>query len=152
MSQEENIKQELITKFGIPEANFRLPRERRIFVEVGQEIFPAVFDYAVRQLKFCHLCTMTGLDDGDKLSVIYHLAQDRSIMINIKTSVPKDNPKLMSVTSYFSSADAYERELADLLGFKVEGLPPGNRYPLTDDWPRDQFPLRKDWKTPATKV
>jgi NADH-quinone oxidoreductase subunit C len=33
----------------------------------------------------------------------------------------------------------------DLFGFKVEGLAMGNRYPLTDDWPRDAFPLRKDY-------
>jgi Ni,Fe-hydrogenase III component G len=50
------------------------------------------------------------------------------------------------VTDRFPSAHIYERELIDLLGAKVEGLPPGNRYPLTDDWPKDQYPLRKDWK------
>jgi Ni,Fe-hydrogenase III component G len=94
---------------------------------------------------------MTGLDEQDKLSVIYHIAQDRNIMINIKTSVPKDNPRLRTVTSYFPSADAYERELVDLLGVQVEGLPPGNRYPLPDDWPKGQFPLRKDWKPSETK-
>jgi Ni,Fe-hydrogenase III component G len=33
----------------------------------------------------------------------------------------------------------------------VEGLPAGNRYPLTDDWPADQFPLRKDWKPDSAK-
>jgi membrane-bound hydrogenase subunit beta len=151
MSQEENIKQDLIAKFGLPEASFRIPRERRIFVEVGPEKLPAVFDHVVRQLKFCHLCTITGFDDGDKLSIMYHIAQDRNIIINIKTSVPKDNPKLKTVTSYFPSADAYEREVIDLLGFQIEGLPPGNRYPLTDDWPKGQYPLRKDWKYSETK-
>ena len=39
-----------------------------------------------------------------------------------------------------------ERELMDLLGAKVEGLPAGKRYPLSDDWPTDEYPLRKDWK------
>ena len=46
----------------------------------------------------------------------------------------------------FPAAHIYERELVDLLGAKVEGLPPGNRYPLPDDWPEVQYPLRKDWK------
>ncbi|MDD5432403.1 MAG: NADH-quinone oxidoreductase subunit C, partial [Candidatus Omnitrophica bacterium] len=54
-----------------------------------------------------------------------------------------------SVISYFPGAEIYEREVVDLFGAKVEGLPPGNRYPLTDDWPTDQFPLRKDWKPSA---
>jgi Ni,Fe-hydrogenase III component G len=33
----------------------------------------------------------------------------------------------------------------DLLGIKVEGLPEGRRYPLPDNWPQGQYPLRKDW-------
>ena len=32
-----------------------------------------------------------------------------------------------------------------MLGIKVEGLVPGRRYPLPDDWPKGQYPLRKDW-------
>ena len=150
MSQEENIKQDLVGKFGLTDENIRITRERRIFLEASQEKFMPLFEHAVKELKFCHLLMITGLDEQDKLSFIYHVAQDRNIILNIKTSVPKDNPKLKSVTSYFSSADAYERELVDLLGAQVEGLPPGNRYPLTDDWPKDQFPLRKDWKPPVT--
>ena len=46
----------------------------------------------------------------------------------------------------YAGAQVYERELVDLFGAQVEGLPPGNRYPLTDDWPTDEHPLRKDWK------
>jgi Ni,Fe-hydrogenase III component G len=38
--------------------------------------------------------------------------------------------------------------MMDLFGMQVEGLPPGNRYPLPDDWPPNQYPLRKDWKLP----
>jgi membrane-bound hydrogenase subunit beta len=50
------------------------------------------------------------------------------------------------VTGMFPAADCYERELVDLLGFEVQGLPPGNRYPLPDGWPDGQHPLLKDWK------
>ncbi|MDD5679724.1 MAG: NADH-quinone oxidoreductase subunit C, partial [Candidatus Omnitrophica bacterium] len=60
--------------------------------------------------------------------------------------IPRENPAVKTVTEYFHAADAYERELTDLLGIKVEGLPPGHRYPLPDNWPAGQYPLRKDWK------
>ena len=46
----------------------------------------------------------------------------------------------------FPAAEIYERELIDLLGAKVAGLPEGKRYPLPDDWPAGEYPLRKDWK------
>ncbi len=146
MSAEEKIKQDLINKFRFIENNIKVQRERRIFLEVKYENFMEIFEYAVRQFKFSHLCTITGLDEQDKLSFIYHLAQDSGILLNIKTSVPKSNPVLKTVTPYFSGADIYEREVVDLLGVKVEGLPEGNRYPLPDNWPAGQYPLRKDWK------
>jgi Ni,Fe-hydrogenase III component G len=92
------------------------------------------------------LCAITGLDEGQNLSVVYHLAKDDGTVLNLKTSVDKNNPVIRTITDSFSSAEVYERELVDLLGFKVEGLSKGNRYPLTDDWPKDEYPLRKDWK------
>jgi membrane-bound hydrogenase subunit beta len=38
-----------------------------------------------------------------------------------------------------------------LLGAQVEGLPQSSRYPLPDNWPKGQFPLRKDWKAEMLK-
>ena len=96
--------------------------------------------------KFPFLCTITGLDNGATLGAMYHLARESGVMLNLSVNVPKENPVLQTVSGYFPAADAYEREMNDLLGTDVQGLPPGNRYPLPDDWPKDQHPLRKDWK------
>jgi Ni,Fe-hydrogenase III component G len=65
--------------------------------------------------------------------------------LNLTVAVPKENPVLQTVMGYFPPAETYERELIDLLGMKVEGLPPGSRYPLPEGWPEGQYPLRKDW-------
>jgi Ni,Fe-hydrogenase III component G len=46
----------------------------------------------------------------------------------------------------------YEKELESMLGFHVEGLPRGRRYPVAEDWPEDVFPLRKDWPPKAAPV
>ena len=147
MSNEEKIKQDLTAKFPYLENAIKVARQRRIFLESDYNNFAQIFEFAVKQLKFIHLCTITGLDDQDKLGVIYHLSQDGGIMLNVKTSVPKQNPVLKTVIPLFPGAEIYERELVDLFGAKIQGLPEGNRYPLTDDWPTDQFPLRKDWKS-----
>ncbi|HBC86215.1 MAG TPA: proton-conducting membrane transporter [Lentisphaeria bacterium] len=146
MSKEETIQQELIKNFGFLEGKFRIPRERRIFLDVPADRFMDVFDYTVKKMNFNYLCIISGLDEGENLSFIYHLALNYSIILNIKISVPKSNPSIKTITGYFPSADLYERELEDLLGAKVEGLAKGRRYPLPDDWPIGQYPLRKDWK------
>ena len=145
MSEENAIKSQLVEKFGFLN-EMTIPRPRRIFADVPLGKFSEVFDYAVKQMKFSILCTITGLDEGATLGFIYHLARPSGIVLNLHTKAPKEKPVIKTVTSYFPAADAYERELVDLLGAKVEGLPEGNRYPLPDGWPAGQYPLRKDWK------
>lgn len=145
MIAEEDIKQRLLSKFALPEEAVRVTRRRRIFLDVNQDIFQEAFDYAVKELKFPILLTITGLDLQDRFGIIYHLAQETGIILNVKTTIPRDNPALKTITPIFANADIYERELTDLLGIKIEGLQPGNRYPLPDGWPENQYPLRKDW-------
>jgi Ni,Fe-hydrogenase III component G len=130
----------------MPEESVAVLRARRISCQVEYSRFAEAFGILTKDLKFNSLCAITGLDEADKLSVIYHIAREDGTVLNLKTSVDKADPVLRSVTEVFPSADVYERELVDLLGFKVEGLLKGNRYPLTDDWPLDEHPLRKDWK------
>ena len=69
------------------------------------------------------MCMITGLDEGENLSFIYHLAHFNGIMIDLKTYAPKNNPVIKTVTDTFPGSDLYERELVDLLGAKIEGLP-----------------------------
>ncbi len=147
MSEEEKIKEELTGKFNFLTDKVSIKRARRLFLEVNMEKFSEVFDHAVRSLGFSMLSTITGLDEGERFGLIYHLASETGVLLNIKTSIPKEDPILQTVTGYFPSAEMYEREMADLLGMNVKGLPKGSRYPLPDDWPADQYPLRKGWKS-----
>jgi Ni,Fe-hydrogenase III component G len=132
-------------KFSLPEAAVKVQRPTRLWVEVDQTGFPAVFDGLVRSMGFSILCTITGLDLGADLGIIYHVAQDGGIVANVKTRCAKGS-SIRTVTPYFPGAENYERELIDLLGAKVEGLPPGPRYPLPDGWPEGEHPLLKDWQ------
>lgn len=145
MAFEEEIRAELARTFDLGDA-IRVARERRLFVEVPSSKFRSIFEYAVRNMSFKFLCTITGQDEGENLTFMYHLSRVDGTMLNIKTSAPKTKPEIRSVTDIFPGAVFYERELVDLLGAIVEALPHGHRYPLTDNWPKDQHPLRKDWK------
>ena len=143
---EEKIKQELEDKFSYLKEAVTIKRKGRIFAQVPLDKFDEVFAYAVKQMRFLALSAITGLDRGDSFEVIYHLNQEGKILLNLSVSLNKENPAVNTVTSYCPSADIYERELMDLLGIKVSGLASGHRYPLTDDWPKGEYPLRKDWK------
>lgn len=146
MEKEVNAKKSLIEKFGLLEEKFVIPRERRIFVEIPQDVFMDVCRFAAGELGFDSLCTITGLDMGEDFQFIYHLADKNGIVLNLKFNVPKANPVIESVTPIFNGAIFYEKELKDMFGAIVEGLTKeGRRYPLPDWFPEDQYPLRKDW-------
>lgn len=144
--KEESLKQSLLSSFPFLEGRIAVQRERRVWVEIDYPRFREVFDLVSGELGFGSLCIITGLDEGEELGFIYHLASEGGIVIGLHTRAPKSKPSIATVTDVFPSAHIYERELIDLFGAEVEGLPPGNRYPLTDDWPQGQYPLRKDWK------
>ncbi|HOX23992.1 MAG TPA: NADH-quinone oxidoreductase subunit C, partial [Elusimicrobiales bacterium] len=94
--------------------------------------------------------TITGLDEGSNFAALYHVVSG-GIVLSLRALVPAASPVLPTVSDLFPGDEDFERELVDLFGFKVEGLKEGRRYPLPDDWPANQYPLRKSWKglTPA---
>lgn len=146
MTNAEKIKKYLSEQYGISTEQIRVARERRIFLETPYDQFRRVLECAVNDLEFRHLCTISGLDEGESLAFYYHLSRVDGIVLNLKTRVPKANPILQTIADIFPGGIIYERELVDLFGARVEGLPEGNRYPLPDNWPAGQYPLRKDWK------
>jgi membrane-bound hydrogenase subunit beta len=146
MSSEQQIGSDLVKAFPYLQDKVRTPRVRRIFVDVPADRFAEVFEYLYGKAGFTILCTITGLDLGSSLGVLYHMAQESGTVLTVAIAVPKEAPVIQTVTRTFPAADAYEREMVDLLGMQVEGLTPGNRYPLPDGWPTDQHPLRKDWR------
>ena len=125
---------------------------RSIFLDVPGEIFMDVLRYAVSSLGFDHLCTITGLDNGTEFEFLYHIANADGILMSLKLKAAKDNPVISSVLPIFTGATFYELELEGLLGVKVDGLPEGRQYPLPDNWPKGQYPLRKDWVSDTRKI
>jgi len=146
--QEDIIKDKLESRFDYLKGAVSVPRISRLSVDLRKENLNEVLDYFIHELGFKKLYTITGLDLGDSLELIYHLDSGRNLIINVKVRLERENPHINAVIPYFLNADIYERELVDLLGVNVDGLPKGNRYPLPDNWPQGQYPLRKDWPLP----
>ncbi|MCX5680611.1 MAG: NADH-quinone oxidoreductase subunit C, partial [Candidatus Omnitrophica bacterium] len=114
VSQDE-ILQNLLKKFPFLEGKIRAPRARRIFSDDITANFDEVFNYAVKDLEFSILLTITGLDEGQRLTFIYHVARVDGNILSIKISAPKSDPIIKTIIPKFFGADIYERELVDLL-------------------------------------
>ncbi len=131
--------------------NVNISRERRVFGEVSvTELVGTV--QALKEFGMINIGAITGLDVGDRFEVVYHLYNNDGVLLSLKTSVSRENPHVPTVTDVFPGVFMYERELIDLFGILVDGTPHNRRYPLPEDWPDGEYPLRKDWKgLPAKK-
>ena len=145
LEKEEKIKAQLEAKFGGDISEMTIQRRNRVWFEIKTERLPELAEF-MHAGGYDHLATITGFDGGETLGANYHLT-DTHDMVTVRARSPRANPHLPTVTGVFPGAVPYERELEDLFGIKIDGLAPGRRYPLPDDFPAGQHPLRKDWKT-----
>lgn len=82
--------------------------------------------------------------EGGKMTEDDELPQDQKCWITVKTLIPANDPSFPSVTRLVPAAVWYEREAFDMFGLVAVGLPDPRRLVLSDDWPEDLHPMRKD--------
>ena len=69
---------------------------------------------------------------------------DEKCFISVKALIPADDPTYPSVTPFVMACVWYEREAYDMFGLVAEGLDDKRRLVLSDDWPENLYPLRKN--------
>jgi len=146
---EEEVLQKISEKFGEKILEAKVIGKRRAYVKVPPEAYKEVVRYVVNDLGLSFLSCLTGLDRGDSLEVVAHIGY--SLCVLVKTSIPKENPEIDSITDVIPAANIYEREAHDLLGIKFKGHPNLKRVFLPEDWPQGVYPLRKDYSPEQPK-
>ncbi|MFQ6063960.1 MAG: NADH-quinone oxidoreductase subunit C [Candidatus Bathyarchaeia archaeon] len=145
IAEETRIVRKMKDAIGEDILEVRIPRPHRIFVHVNKDAFKKVIRYLTQKANFTHISTITGVDLGEEIEAIYHLSHDGRIEVSLKVRVPKDDPALPTVTDINPGAILYEREVHDLLGITFEEHPDLSPLVLPEGWPRDVYPLRKEW-------
>lgn len=132
----ERLKDELI--------EVKAPKARRVFARVQPAAFRRAARLAIEELGFSHLSTITGIDLGGEIEVLYHLAKENSVELTMGTKIPKEKGSLMTISDIMPNAAFYERESHEMLGIKFEGLEDESHLLLPDGWPSGVYPLRKE--------
>ncbi len=120
------------------------PARRRLFLKVAPRDLVSVTTRLRDAYGVVFLSTISGVDSGAVFEIVYHFSTPEHDF-NLRTEIPKDDPRIASITPVIPGAILYEREIQDMFGIVVDGIPDGRRLVLPDDWPEGQFPLRKDW-------
>lgn len=124
-----------------------IPRARRIFILIDKRAFGKAIRHLAKKMEFTHVSTITGVDVGKEIEVIYHLNRGGKTELSLKVRVAKDKPVLPTITDLIPGATLYEREVHDLLGVTFEKHQDLSPIILPEGWPPDVYPLRKKWTT-----
>lgn len=130
--------------------NVNVARDRRVFAEVPVAELTETIQ-ALKEYGMTNIGAITGLDLGDRFEVMYHLYNNDGVLLSLKVFISREKPQVPTVTNIFPGVFMYERELIDLFGIMVDGISHNRRYPLPEDWPEGEYPLRKDWKGLSVK-
>jgi Ni,Fe-hydrogenase III component G len=151
MENERFYLEKLAKKFPSVDVESASVKHNKLYVEIPLNNLIDAARFLHDELEFNNLCTITGLDNGEQLEFLYHIAHDNGYLITLKVKTVRDQASIPTVLPVYEGAVFYERELEGLLGVHVEGLPEGRQYPLPDNWPEGEYPLRKDWKPKAQR-
>jgi membrane-bound hydrogenase subunit beta len=120
------------------------PARRRLFVKVAPENLVAVTTRLRDAYGVVFLSTISGVDLGETYEIVYHFSTPETDY-NLRTEIRKDHPHVASITPVIPGAILYEREVQDMFGVVIDGIPDPRPLLLSDDWPAGVHPLRKDW-------
>lgn len=140
----------LVARFPDAVLGFETTGDPAVRVRPGDVVTVATHLKSDPALAFDCLSNQSGVDQPkrDEIEVVYHLfsyAHGHSLVM--KVGVPRDNPRLATVSPVWRAAIWQEREIFDLLGVDFLGHPDLRRILLPEDWVG--HPLRKDYVEPT---
>ncbi|HKV45075.1 MAG TPA: NADH-quinone oxidoreductase subunit C [bacterium] len=96
------------------------------------------------EFDMAYLSFVSAIDWPDRFEVVYRLASlVRGHAAVLKVAIPRNDPRIPSVTGLWRGADWHEREAYDLFGIVFDGHPNLRRIMMSADW--KGHPLRKDY-------
>ncbi len=122
-----------------------------VIVQANNQILREIIKELLAIDQKTSLVTISGLDLGQTLGVYYHMRTSKGYL-TIKVEVPKDKPRIQTITDLINGATFAELEASDLLGLIFEGNTLSDHFILPENWPQGVYPLRKDVKVEEVKL
>jgi NADH:ubiquinone oxidoreductase subunit C len=129
-------------EFGIPE---QVRRNRIRITTTPDKVHDAIMTVQA-MFGFDRLITISAVDNTRTLELVYHLIGPHRMVVSIGVELERGQPAIPTTSDILPPAGIYERQIHDLFGIVFTGNPNMKRIILNEDWPADEYPLRKDWK------
>lgn len=120
-----------------------------IWMTVDRSMYRDVVKHLLTLDKQAHFAVSSGYDIEDRIEIINHFSiyfgkKGEEISINFTVPLPKSDPTMDSICDLIPGALISEQEKQEMLGIKVKDIPKDMRVFISDDFPEDMYPWRKD--------
>jgi Ni,Fe-hydrogenase III component G len=116
----------------------------------ASDLIPAVLILLQNQWGF--LSAITALDPGSEqavLELLYNFCSGPAVL-TLRLRVSRRKPEVASLCGLLPCASVFEREIHEMFGVDVVGIPDASRLYLSEDWPAGIYPMLKDAILPST--
>jgi Ni,Fe-hydrogenase III component G len=134
----ENLRKTLEENLGENLLEFQTKRRNRIFAKVRNGYHKNAVKI-FREMQ-AHLSVISSVDLGEELELIYHF-EIKPLQVSLKTSAPRANPKIETISDIYPPAAWYEREAMEMMGIDIVNHPDPRHLFLPDDY--TECPLRR---------
>jgi len=126
--------------------DFKIKSDTRVFVVVPKEKIIETARIMFKDLGI-RFAIASGIDTPQGIEIMYHFSPDsHNMLVNISVIIKKDDLTIDSIASVITGAAWIETEIREMLGVTFNNHPGPKHLLLTDDWPEDLHPLRRDDK------
>ena len=124
-----------------------------VWINADKSIFKNLAKYLMNFEKHPHLAVTSGYDMGKTINLVYHFSlffgeNGKEVNLNVTVELPKSKPEIETITDLYPGALITEQEKQEMLGVKIKGIPKDSRVFVSDDFPKEMYPWRKDDKGP----
>jgi NADH:ubiquinone oxidoreductase subunit C len=117
------------------------------FVALPPDCIHAAARLLIERFDLRHLSAITGEDVGGEIVLLYHFWDGQGL--TLRTSLPRENARIATLTGLILGAAFYEREVSEMLGVAFDGHPTPPALLLPDDWDGEPPLLRTPSPSPA---
>ncbi len=118
----------------------------RVYIEVKPKVIRQLAKYIFKDLG-ARFNIATGMDAREYMEILYHfIIEEINLLISIRVKLKKEKLEIDSLAAIFEGANWIEREIHELLGINFKGHPGLKRLLLSENWPKEVYPLRRDYK------
>ncbi|MCX5687994.1 MAG: NADH-quinone oxidoreductase subunit C [Candidatus Omnitrophica bacterium] len=140
----ETIIQNIKIRSGGDLLDFQDKSKNRIYFTINKTILLQIAKYLFNDAK-ARFSTASGVDTRKTIEILYHFAvDDIGLFISLRVILEKPSLEIESLLPLFKCAEWIEMEMHEMLGVNFKGHENPKHLLLKDDWPKENYPLRRD--------